>query len=167
MSEPIFTLRSSIKPSLMRQAVIRGSLLSGTGGLLLLLTGIFLPLPLLKLWGFPIFLISIALITWGLWPYRCLKNIESNPNRIIIDENEWMHFSEKGKPIFSLPLNKISKINYMEQKNIYGIAFFLKDGDPQKNNQKDECDIFLAYFSKIAFNELEAHMTPESDHNPD
>lgn len=190
MSEPILTLRSSIRPSLVRQAVMRGSYVSGAGGLLLLVCGAFLPMPLLKFWGFPIFLFGIALVTWGLWPYRRLKSIENNPYRIIVDDKEWLHFSGKGKPILSIPLENICKMEYMEigdnlNNYPYGIVIFLKEAGKHKPvrhqpnidkyiyrsarpdrlscNQDQAADnLILPYFSKYAFQELSEHYTNAS-----
>lgn len=173
MLEPILILRSSIRPALMRQAVIRGSCLSGAGGLLLLITGAILPAHLLKLWGLPIFLIGIALITWGLYPYRRLKNLENNPHRIIIDQKEWLHFLSKGKPIFSTPLKNISQIKYIEKKHTYGIGVILnQEKQPTIKTkisciEESDCDFFLPYFSKQAFLELNEHLNIQFDHNPD
>lgn len=160
MPEPILILRSSIRPSLMRQAVIRGSYLSGAGGLLLLVSGAILSTHLLKLWGLPIFLISITLITWGLYPYRRLKNLENNPDRIIINQQEWLHFLRKGKAVFSTPLKNISQIKYIKEKHTYGIGVVL-------NLEESVRDLYLPYFSKQAFQELNDHLNAQSDHNPD
>lgn len=153
MLESILTLRSSIHPSLIRDAVIRGSCLAGAGGLLLFLGGIFLPTLLLNMWGFPIFLGGIALVTWGLWPYRRLKNLENDPYRIIIDDKHVLYMTWKGKMRVKVPLEAITKIEYIEQDNThpYGIKIYFKN---KLHKETQTTSLILPYFSKYAFEEL-------------
>ena len=96
----------------------------------MILSGAFLPIDFLKSWGLVIFLVCMALITWGLWPYSHLKRLENHPYRIIIDE-EKLRFI-KGKEAISIPLDNISQIKYVEKKEIYGIEIYLNEKDLKK-----------------------------------
>lgn len=144
MNHIILTLRSSIKPALMRHILMRGSCISGIGVIILLLSGAYLSPDHLKIWGLPIFIAGIALITWGMLPYRRLRHLELHPYRITVDAEGSLQFSKDSKPIFTTPIEAIAQINYIEKKHLYGIEITLKDNRTQ----------FFPYFSPHSFHEL-------------
>lgn len=165
----------------MRHAVIRGTILSGMGILILLACGAFLPLEKLKIWGFPIFLISMTLITWGLLPYRRLRRLEMSPYRLTLDDKKWLHFAKGTSQQFGIPLCSLERIDYIEKKHDYGIGITLKEPLPKKlvvyinhfslmdfrrkSLKRYGCDLFLPYFSNRSYQEL-LEIT-RFDHNPD
>jgi hypothetical protein len=114
------------------------------------------------------------MITLGLLPYKRLKRLEEKPNTITIEGEEWLHFSAKGKSLFSIPIPSIDHISYTNKTNHYGIAVFLKDPLPKKLRVQDthfdlaafykqshnqyQCDLFLPYFSQRSFNALQEYL---------
>ena len=157
------TLRSSIRPSLMRYSLWRGAILAGIGVILLLTGGAFLPAAPMKIWGLPLFLVGIALITWGWLPYRRLRRLEMNPHRLII-EKDWLHFSANNQTLLSIPWESVAQFKYMENGRNYGMGIELKKPLPQQiivhAGGKGGygmpvwkcygCDLFLPYFSERA-----------------
>lgn len=161
------TLHSAVQPPLLRRALLRGSCLAAAGGACLLLPGIFMPLPVMQVWGLPLFLAGMGLIALGLIPYRKLKALEENPYRIILEGTSALKFTSKGKPLFTLPRVSIKQIGYTEEEKTYGIAITLKSPLPEKLRIEKEgfdlagfrdrslkqhnCDLFLPYFSRRSF----------------
>lgn len=152
------TLRSSIHSSMMKSMVWRSTVLAGAGALILVGAGAFMPFRLLSEWGLPIFLGGIILITCGMRPYRRLKQLEMNPYTLVIEE-KWVHLSVKGNSLFSIPLEDIEKVQYVEKGRRYGIGLDFKRPLPQKiivhankplngNFKQKGSDLFLPYFSK-------------------
>lgn len=152
------TLRSSLKPALMKSMLWQGTILAALGAILLLLGGILLPPTELNNWGLPVFIVSIALITIGLLPYRRLRRLETKPYRIIVDK-DWLELTLQDKTLLSIPWESIEKFIYIDQKQMYGIGIILKKPLPKQvviYTKKrilfsQECDVFLPYFSKHAY----------------
>jgi hypothetical protein len=143
-------IRTHITPGLLRFALFRGTLMGGIGAAILLFSGIFLPPALLQGWGFFLFMLSIGLIAWGLIPYRRLKRLETNPNRLILDSEGAIHFLAKGKVLQSIPREAVKSLRWVEKRPTgwfstglpaYGIEISL----PQK-----EHSYFFPYFGKAA-----------------
>lgn len=169
--------RSSIKPSVLRQTLLKGYFLAGAGILLLILPAIFMRVKTLTFFGpFSVFL-SFLLITIGLLPTRRLKKLEIFPHEISFLSDAELLFSLKRKPSFILSLNEIENLTYKDFESLYGIAFFLtKDAviklvDPrfdmtrfQINSKKRYgCDLFLPYFSKTSFESLRGEIGEKHD----
>lgn len=169
----IIKFRSSIRPSLLHSVLFQGSLLAFFGMLLLLGTGAFLSQESLKHWGLLIFFMSIGLIAIGMLPYRRLTRLEINPHEIVL-EKDHLHFFMKKKCLISIPLKNIEKMSFIELGRVYGIGIWLKNFSLEnaitretsfnifkfhKNSQKKyQCDLFLAYFSKRTFAELQSRL---------
>ena len=163
------TLRSSVKSSLMRFALLRGTILAGLGAAVLIY-GTFLPVKTLSVWGFPLFCLSLGMIAVGLLPYRKLRRLEMNPYEILIEDDQWWHFVAKGVCLFSIPINSVEKTEYLDEANQYGIKVFLKKpikeqikvhardfdmgGFIATSRKRQKCDLFLPYFSARAYNSL-------------
>lgn len=147
MSRDIVTLRSTVYPLLMRFTLLRGTCLAGAGALFLLASGAFLSPDHLKTWGLAIFLVSVALIAWGLLPYRRMRNLENSPYKLVVDDEGTMTFTAKGKIVFMMPVSQVDRADYIEEDRKYGIVITLKEPCPGH-------DIFLPYFSKRSCSEL-------------
>jgi hypothetical protein len=147
MNEDFLKLRTSIKPELMRKALFRGSLLGGTGVFLLVISGIFMPVPILSQWGIPIFLLAMLLIAFGMIPYRKLTRLEKSPNEIIISSDDLLTYCRKGKIIFQISLSSISSCSYIDDESVYGIKLILQEGQ----------EIFLPYFTELAKSQIERY----------
>ena len=157
-------LRSSIKPEFARNMLFRGTLLAGIGIALLVFGGAFIPASYLSQWGLILFLVAGGLVAWGLIPYRRLMQLEVKPNELIIDQKS-IEVTFKRKPTLVIPFSAIQEMRYLENSKIYGIQIWLKKDaaekvviqdsqfDP-KSSRKYGCDLFLPYFSKNSFNEL-------------
>jgi len=170
MESDVTTVRSSVQSTLIRRALIRGTILAGAGAILLALSGSLIPPGALWIWGLPIYITSIALIALGMLPYRQLKRLEMNPYALIQDDL-WLRFSSKGELLFSIPLTSIAETKYIDDQYIYGIGVWLKKPLPQKivvrdrhfdleafmkKSQKEHgCDLFFPYFTERSAIQLE------------
>ncbi len=171
MEESILTLRSSIKPSLKKNTLIRGTILGALGVSLWLFAAIGLPENTLNFWGWPILFIGGILITIGLLPYRKLYRLENNPHEIVITDLEELYFYMQGSPFLKVALENIEEMAYLDDDKRYGIGLWIKN--PKSKNmtilhpslvadnylkecqEQYFCDVFLPYFSKRSFQELE------------
>lgn len=155
-------LRSSIKTSLMRHTLMKGTLLAIVGAGILVYAGIVMPKDTLSLWGLPLLLISGGLITWGMLPYRKLTRLEKKPDELVLT-NSHLHYLPGGKPALTIPQQSIERIAYLDRGTIYGIAIELKHPSPEKvivqNNfnaeqfekrsrERYDCDLFFPFFSE-------------------
>lgn len=131
MSDQI-TIRTSIKSGLKRSLLIRGTVLAAIGMALLLYAGITISLPVLSQWGAAIWLISIFLIALGMIPYRRVVKIENNPNQIMITDDGLVHYHRHGRDVFTLPLDAIEEVRFLEDMGLYGIAVTLKESEREK-----------------------------------
>lgn len=171
MEEAVLTLRSSIKASLKKQTIIRGTILGGLGISLWLFGAIALPENTLNFWGWPILLIGGILIVIGLLPYRRLSRLENRPHEIVVTDLEELYCSMHGTPFFKIALENIEEMAYLDDENRYGIGLWIKLPKNKyievlypslvletylKDCQKHYfCDVFLPFFSKRSFEELE------------
>ena len=174
MENETMTIRSTVLPVLMRKTLWKGTLLGGIGVLALFFGGIFTPLEEMKVWGPFFFIFSVTLITLGLLPYKRLRRLEDKPSSLILEGEEWLHYSVKGKPVFSIPIASIDHIICIDKSSKYGIGVILKDPLPKKLVVQDasfdltqfrarslklhQCDLFFQYFSHRSFNELQEYI---------
>jgi len=170
MANDSIKLFSSIKPALMRASLIRGTSIALCGVLLLVYGGTFLDVEMLSIWGVPLLLIGIGLIALGLIPYRKLCRFEKNPSELIIEERGFIQLVERGKLIYSIPIESIDQLDYYEQGNDYGICVTLKLDAEQKvivhHGRFDAaayqkscrstygCDLYIPYFGRRAYTRL-------------
>lgn len=177
MSAEQLKLRSSVKPTLMRFVLIRGTILGFIGACLLLYGALFLPAETLKMWGFPILILALILIAVGLIPYRRLTRRERYPDELIVDGSNTIHFNIRGEPTFSIPLQNMERYSYLEKGRLYGLGIWLKQPEKDKieihnskfdlekyklTSQKQyECDIFLPFFTQRSYNILNAFIKEE------
>lgn len=158
MSYEPLKLRSSVKSSLKRYTLIRGTLIAGLGALLIVVTGIYLPVQEMQIWGLPILIMGLGLIAFGLMPYRRLSRLENSPNEVILFDDSFQFFS-KGRKIYTVPFSSIDKTSLIDNGTDYGIAIWLKKSPEQKVIVHDKklayarkgCDIFLPYFTERSF----------------
>jgi hypothetical protein len=127
----------------------------------------------MQVWGLPLFFAGMGLIAWGLIPYRKLKKLEENPNRIILDGTS-IGYAAGSKLLFTLPVEAIDRVAYLENGSSYGIGITLKFPLPVKLRGEDprfdlsafratslskhNCDLFLPYFSHRAFETLQDYL---------
>lgn len=170
MENETLKIRNSIHPAVMRNAVMKGTLL-GIIGIGFWICGLFLPVSILKYWGMPLFLFGGGLITWGLLPYRRLRALENSPNELVALENKYIQYKSKGRDILKIPVESIHEMKFVEQGTEYGIGILLKDPIPEKILIHDasfnidkfqenslvyyKSDLYFPYFSKRSFQELQ------------
>lgn len=166
----VIKVRSSIKASLMRSVIYRGSIIASLGIGSMVYAAVFLPPEVLKKVGLPIFLLGIGLIALGLIPYRRLAQLEKKHNEIIISNDETLLFASKGKSLFTIPLKSIESMEYHEKGFHYGIGISLKKPVTEKIIVHDTWfnvhryqkysrklfgfDLFLPYFSERTFQQI-------------
>jgi len=158
-----FTIRTSVKPQLMKKILIKGFFLALTGILLLFFGGIFLPEESLQVWGAPLFFTGIAFVTFGLLPFRKLTKLENKPVALTVNAMNEITLERSGMPILTFPQHSIQKIEYVEDPQNYGMAFwFIKPVENpiivHDNSYKlvtgFDADLFLPYFSTRSVKEL-------------
>ena len=155
--------RSSIRSEWLNLTLKKGGFMSGAGALIIIFSGTFLPLSLLKIGGVPIFFMSLICIAKGWLPYRKLTSLQLKPHEIHYD-GHFLVFLRGGKPLLKIAEASIQKIFYRENEKHYGIGLLLKRPivdkvkvlQPHfKPNSVEECDLFFPYFSERSFHELE------------
>lgn len=162
-------LRTTLKPTLLKKTLFKGTFLAASGILIILLAGILLPLSLLKIFGAPAFFIGLLLAALGLIPYRKLTRLELFPQKLHFDGASLV-LLHQGKPILKIPKECVDRVFYFEEENIYGIGFIFKKPCAEKVQIFDErytfylpfsskktcpaCDLFLPYFSDASCQEL-------------
>ena len=104
-----------------------------------------MPIELLAQWGFLIFLIGVALIFFGLYPYKRLKWKESHPDKLVLSRDEMIRYYLNQKLEWELPLKSIKDIAYREKSNGYGLDLHLYDAKV----------IFLPFFPESTKDRLE------------
>lgn len=168
--QPVLTLRSTIKPSLKKNQILRGSLLGGLGVIIWLYGALFLSLNTLATWGWLILILGGLFIAWGLVPYRKLMRLENRPHKIILTDLDELYFLSQNITLFKVELKNVEEMAYLDDNERYGIGLWIKN--PMKNIQtlhpslqleeylKDTrkrylCDLFFPFFSKPSYQELE------------
>ena len=142
-------LYSSVKHSLMRWLLWRGTALAVLGGAILLLAGTLIPPSILATWGLILFLIGFGLITWGLLPFRRIKQLEQNPYQLIVDSNS-IRLSKKGDVLINIAQQDIGDVFYFEKLRVYGVMIITKGPSHKK--------YFLPYFSNRAYDSLSEYL---------
>lgn len=146
------TLRTSIDPTLLKWRLYLGTFLGGCGGVLLLLSSIYLSAQSLEKWGFLILMFGLGLIALGLIPYRKLQRLEVRPNELVISEHGLIYY-KSGELQWKLPFASIHSLSFQETAWHYGIAL----------NVEGRFDLFLPYFTRRSFQILEAAVRGRSE----
>jgi len=161
----IFT---SIKSDYYRRSLFMGLLIALCGLGVLFYLGSYVTQANVFYLGLPILILGIFLIVWGLVPLRYLSKLEQNPNELIATRKD-LHYVVKGQPLFTVPVDSLSEICFIEETSRYGIGLFLKDKsgksiivhnpkfDPSnfiKKSQKEGADLFLPFFQRRAFSRI-------------
>lgn len=163
-------LFSTIKPTLLRAALIRGTFFASLGVLALIVATTYMSVEYMMTWGILLLLIGGGLMVYGLIPYRKLNRMENEPSELMLIDDEYLQLITFGKQQYTIPLSMIKKSSYIEKGNEYGIGLWFTQ-DPKnkaivhnrrldidsmikKSQQKYECDLFIPYFGRRAFTRL-------------
>lgn len=168
MDNDYLVLSTAVSPIIKRQILYKGTVLASCGVLLLLLSGIFLPVSVLKHWGVFILFFGGLLITWGLLPYRKIIQLDLNKNQLIIETDQVVYVANKKRTV-GIPKENIEKIAFLEKGSNYGIAVWLKWPLPakftlfdkefniasfqQQSRDKWNCDLFFPYFTQKSYSD--------------
>ena len=118
-------IHTSISSNILKHTLLKGAAIANLGALIVIFSGSFLPLSLMKDWGLILFLFAMILVTAGLLPYRKMAKLQANPNQFILLDPNHAAFIEKGKKLLTLPLSSVKKSEYIEDSRVYGIALWL------------------------------------------
>lgn len=147
--------KTTVKPSFLRSFLVKGTLLSVLGILALIITS----WPLLFGVKYLVFCLAIPCILLGLYPYKKLYQLVTNPEEIILDKESFTYVTTKGEHI-TLPIRKIHKLVFFEETKHYGIGLMLdkKSKEFLKNNKAQQkwqkrlgTDLYLPYFSRSSY----------------
>lgn len=172
----ILRLKTTVSTPILKHALIKGFFISCIGLIGILIAGIFIPVLYLKIWGWMIFILGIGFIAAGMIPYKKLAKLQLKPNELFVLPTH-IEFYSNGKKNLTVPLSSIEKIEYYENKKIYGLSLFLKHPPPEKiiihkngrwidkmrrEAQKySQSDLFFLYFNRRTFKELQEHLYSE------
>lgn len=155
-------VRTSVDKELLRRVVLRGSLIAAVG-LVLMLFGNGIPASRLSGWGAGIVLLSLALITLGLLPYRRLTRLQLHPNELTLSEEELLYTRQKAAPLW-IGRSSIATLRWLRHGELYGIAITLHPPATRRADLEREaarwrrlldCDLFLPYFSQESCSQLQ------------
>lgn len=162
-------IHSTVKAPLLRRALWQGSVASVMGLFMLVWGGAFLPLEKLAVWGLGIFTIGMALIIYGMVPYRRLSKLQGSPDRLIVDEENLTVISG-GKTAFTIPLQSVKRCGHVDGEKDYGICLWFRNALPEKiwvhdpnvcmkqvtrkARRQHGCDMYLQYFSRRSYIQL-------------
>ncbi len=144
MNNNSLSVRSSIRSSLKRSLLFKGTLFALMGALSLIAAAILLPAEKLSHYGFFIFAFAMALITYGLLPYRRLCRLENNPDELRLDSDHILYYLKKGNAVLAISKNDIQSFSYFDLTQKYGIKCLLKNGT----------EVSFFYFTKRAYDLL-------------
>ncbi|MEM1282501.1 MAG: hypothetical protein AAGG81_03000 [Chlamydiota bacterium] len=170
MATDTVKLFSTIKPTLLRATLFRGTLLASLGVFLLIFVTTYVPTEGMISWGLFFLLAGGGLMVYGLIPYRRLQRMENDPSELVILEGEHLQLISFGVQQYTIPLNKVEKIEYLEKGQEYGIGiWFNSEVDDRvivhnqrlnvarlmkKSQQKFGCDLFIPYFGRRSYTRL-------------
>lgn len=170
--------RTTIRPGYKLRLVLKASFGGGTGIACLVGVGAFMPLELLKVWGFPVLVAASTLIAWSMLPYRRMTRLENNPDELWTNSNGDLVYAVQKSPIMTIPLGAIDKCFYIDKPQDYGIAIAIKPHPSQKirvhNSGLDfrayqqatvlryGCDIFLPFFSERSFKNISEFLAEQN-----
>jgi len=163
-------LRTSIRNSLKKKLLFRGSLFAVIGAAILIYMAVAFSVHQLQVWGFALWSISILLIAFGLVPLKRINRLETRPHEILLSSDRELAFFLNKRKEVTLPFDRIEKIEFYDDGRIYGIAFHLKAPCRQPGFEwiylpqiwwikwKTQSQLFLPFFTKRSFNELQEHL---------
>lgn len=178
MIKEYLIIRTTVMPQLSKHVLMRGFRIAFLGILGLLAGALFFPLPELQTWGWGLFLLSLALITGGLLPYRRLVRLQLKPNELSLLDADQLTFISRGRKKLTVPLKSIEKMSYIDHPLHYGIAIWLKSPAPlpvivheptnevekirQQGRKHENADLFFGYFNRHAYEELNEWIIEEN-----
>ena len=143
-----FKLRSTIKPKLKKNLLLKGTFFSFIGVFIWLVCSVFIPVYDLNYTGWLIYMVGGAFIVFGLLPYKKISRLENNPSEIIVSQDEYLYAFVGGALLIKISLDNIEALKFIDRKNDYGISISLKTPVLEKS------EVFLPFFSKVSFSEL-------------
>ncbi|MBS0656191.1 MAG: hypothetical protein JSR46_10470 [Verrucomicrobia bacterium] len=123
----LLMLRTSVRPKMQRQALIRGCLTLGSTVLLLWAVEQLLPIAGFELESLGIWrwLASGGALGAGYLPYKRLRWQKAHPEILQANEKSLSLLRENEK-VFSIDWEQVESFHFIDRKSSYGIAFTLK-----------------------------------------
>lgn len=150
-------LRTAIREQTKRQTFKKSCLLALLAGLFVAAFEFFLPLMQLESFLLYSRLIGTSVFSLGALSHQKLKSQDKNPDVLHSTEEELSLF-QANKALFTLAWNEIESFHYVDNGNVYGLAFTLKtplNGMTEKCRKEHGVDLFLPYFSQASYLLLE------------
>lgn len=158
---------TSIKSDLYRRKMFKGTLTALLGLGLLFYLGSFATPQNFHLIGLPILFFGGFLIAASLSPLWRLAHLEQNPNELIATSDH-VQYIVNNDLMITLPIDAVSEMRFVEKKDLYGIAFNLKNPGliivhtprfnlerfMQRSKKETGADLFLPYFRRRAVSRL-------------
>ena len=165
------SIKTTISAAIIKIFLMRGLFFAFIGIIGMTLSGAFLPIPLLKNWGFLIYVGCMGLIIWGLLPYKKIAQLQLKPNKLRLNSQLEIQFFSKGLNIISIPANSIQEIKYYKNAMNYGILIWFKKPLTEKvilHHQENKevhslrkqgykmahADLFIPWFNERSVNKI-------------
>lgn len=153
---------TTIKPSYLRNSLVKGTLFAGIGALVLIFHHFFLADTLVFVLKLIILLLALECMILGLSPYKRLYQLSIHPEEIIIDLKHLTYLERKKAPV-QLPVGQIQRLVFFERRSHYGIGVVLSEKQKKlllsqrkrkRLEQKLGVDIYLPYFSRKTYEHI-------------
>ena len=158
-----YSVHTCIKNDLIKKTLVKGTLLSACGMLILTYCLIYLKADILEKVGFIAYLVGGSLVASGLIPFRTLSRLQLFPHRFEVDDTN-ITYIQNSVPVMQFTKNDIASMEFVDTGVEYGIGIHFKDVKHltifdkkrfyslQKN--KKNFDAFYPYFTKKALTQL-------------
>ena len=171
MENQVVHIYSTVRPELKKRVLLYGTAYAALGALLVLISGLFLPPFWMQYFGFPLLIIGILVIAWGLMPYKRVTRLETQPHELVVTDDQNLHYAVSGQHVLTVPLQAIERLSFCDENvDRYGIALDLKSGMSElvalkkpgtsvvsylaSMRRRYACDLFFPYFSQRSYREL-------------
>ena len=136
------TYYASIKRDFKQKLLKRSTFLGALGVIPLVLSAWFGTAAQIEVYGLPLFILCIGIISLGMIPLRNVERVESNPPSLSLSEKHLI-YKQQGK-LMQISRGEISKIEWITRGERYGISITLSDQSIR----------FFPYFSEKTAYEL-------------
>lgn len=156
------TLRTQVRQTLLRKALLRGTLLGAVGVALLLFATFYHPSHTIR-WGVAFVLVFILLVSMGLIPYRRLARLQTHPDELHLGVGSFTYI-HRQTPFVTLSVEAVKDVRWIEVGELYGIGIDIDEipGPAQPfatlSRRRAGCDLFFAYFSETSFREFKEYL---------
>ena len=123
---------TSLTSPLMKNALLRGTLMAFIGLCPMFYAAISFNERELQTWGVMIFLIGFIFITIGMLPFKRLKALENGPDCLKAQQDTGLVYTRQGKKIATIPFESIRDLAFIKNQGCYGMGIQLKENTLKK-----------------------------------